>query len=146
MEDRAEYAGVHGVYYGLDESPAVASISVEAGMRPELWGGRGALQVFLREDAARALEDASDEAVVDVAMKAVSALAPGVADAKDSAEVQRWPFAVPIAAPGRVRTVVDYRAAADPRLLFVGDMHGFPSSNAAVFSARWAAGRILDGP
>jgi protoporphyrinogen oxidase len=141
--ERPEFAGIHAIHFGSDESDTVASISVESGMRPRGWAGDDALQVFLQESAAKRLAREPDEAAVAAAVGGLADIAPGLAGLALSTEVQRWPHALPTVSPGRVGAVTDYRAGADPRLLFAGDLHGFPSADTAIFSGLWAADRVL---
>jgi protoporphyrinogen oxidase len=141
---RPELLGIHGIQYAAGESKHIAAISVESGMRQKLWPtGQDTLQVFLRSDTTQRLKGEADEALVAVAAEGLRAVAPSLSERVGGAEVQRWPHALPVVSTGRVDVVREYRKSADPRRIFVGDLHGFPSANTAVFSGNWAAEKIL---
>lgn len=141
-----ELGGAYGVLVRPGAHSPLAAVAVRSRADTTATGGE-VLTVMFRQDAAKRLAGADDATVRAAAVDAVTPWLPGLAGRVVDSRVTRWDEAMPYVPVGHAAAVRRYRdrLSAGCRVLLAGDYLGFPWSDSAAFSGRWAADRLLAG-
>jgi oxygen-dependent protoporphyrinogen oxidase len=135
---------VYGVNVPRVESPngRIAAFSVESGKTNLPHGGRELYGFHLRDEAARALMDRSDEAIVQEVVGEAQRWVPSIRSGFVDAVVQRWPIAIPkmrVGHAARCRELWRDQAQLDTRILIAGDQTSVSTMDGAAWSGLRAA-------
>ena len=134
---------VYGVLPARDSRRRIAGLGIERHKAADRASGGERLNVLLSSRAARDLMDHDDAAVLAAVLPEVERWLPGVGRHLRWTRLWRWPHALPCTPPGRLRDVRRYRATAAGRVVLAGDHMGFPWTDSAAETGRWAAGAVL---
>ncbi len=106
------------------------------------------LNVFVKNEAAGAMIDLSDEEIVAKVLPDIERFFPGVTATKRFAHIVRWPNALPKSPVGRSRDVAEYRKSRPSarRVLLAGDYMGLPHFESAIETGQWCADQIIQQP
>lgn len=134
---------VYGLLPARDSRRRIAGIGIERHKAPERVTADERFSVMLSTDAARELMERDDAAVLAAVLPEVERWLPALGNHLRWARLWRWPYAMPCSPPGRVADVRRYRTAPVGRVVLVGDYMGFPWTDSAAETGRWAAMAIL---
>jgi oxygen-dependent protoporphyrinogen oxidase len=103
------------------------------------------LNVFVKNEAAGAMMDLSDDEIVAKVLPDIERFFPGVTATKRFAHIVRWPNALPKSPVGRSRDVAEYRKSrpSAKRVLLAGDYMGLPHFESAIETGMWCADQII---
>jgi len=106
------------------------------------------LNVFVKNEAAGAMMDLSDDEIVAKVLPDIERFFPGATATKRFAQIARWPNALPKSPVGRSRDVAEYRKSRPSarRLLLAGDYMGLPHFESAIETGFWCAEQIIQQP
>ena len=106
------------------------------------------LNVFVKNEAAGAMMDLSDDEIVAKVLPDIERFFPGATATKRFAQIVRWPNALPKSPVGRSRDLAEYRRSRPSarRVLLAGDYMGLPHFESAIETGMWCADQIIQQP
>lgn len=137
--------GVYGLLIPKRERRCIAAISLESNKDSGRVPGGELLDVMLSGDAGRRMIDRPDPEIESAVLDELETYFPGAGKARLFTRIVRWRDAEPLSPVGRSSLIADYRAGWTPgrRILLAGDYVGFPYTDSAAHSGKWAAEKIL---
>ncbi len=143
----SETAGLFGVIIPKKERGIVNAIANgDLGGKDKSRVASGKLLVaFLSGEASSRMIDWNDGDVLAPVLKEVEEYFPGVSADVFFTKIYRWKEAAAMSPPGRSGNVAQYRKGINPsaRVLLAGDYMGFPCTEGAAESGRWAAETMM---
>jgi len=110
----------------------------------------GTLMVYAGAGVARPLMELPDEEIATRFTTDIEGLFPEARGVVESVTIQRWPFSIAFAAPGRSKLQASLERGVHGRIFFAGDYVGewthMESAAITAVEAAVAARRVLEGP
>ena len=137
---------VYGLLIPKRERRCIAAVAMELnkdkGRAPE----GELLDVMLSGDSGKDLVDQPDEVIEDAVFGELETYLPGIRRARKFTHIVRWKDAEPMSPVGRSRLISDYKTGwtGGRGILLAGDYLGFPYTDSAAHTGKWAADRVLE--
>ncbi len=138
---------VYGLLIPRKERQCIAAVTLESNKDKGRTPGGELLDVMLSGEAGAELIEQSDELIESAVLNELETCFPGIRQAKKFTRMVKWKDAEPMSPVGRSRLVADYKAGWTPerRIILAGDYLGFPFTDSAAHTGKWAAEKILEG-
>ena len=137
---------VYGLLIPRKERQCIAAVTLESNKDKGRTPGGELLDVMLSGEAGAEWIEQSDELIENAVLNELETCFPGIRQAKKFTRMVKWKDAEPMSPVGRSRLVADYKAGWSPerRIILAGDYLGFPFTDSAAHTGKWAAEKILE--
>lgn len=136
-----QLSDIYGILIPRSERKRIVSIGVESKKSKQRINEGELFDIMLDGTQAAALFNFSDEEIIKIISPELEFYFPGLTQAIRFAHIIRWKYAAPICYLNKSNTIKKYQETLNPsaRIILAGDTLGFPNSNSAAFTGKWAA-------
>ncbi len=136
---------IYGIMIPRREREHLASIGIESQKDIERVTGRGELlDLMLDSKSARLFLSEDNDTILSAILPESEHYFAGLSEAIRFSHIIRWSEAEPMSPIGRSKDLATYRKElpATRRILLAGDYMGFPYTDSAAYTGKWAAQKI----